>query len=107
MNKLIAPVPNINGTDRQTLENEWKEVHDAARELRKALAAVTTHGRDWQTVGGGSTMDANTTASAAAFAVRDRIKAVKRIEDEAFAMRYHIRGGQLRPPMSDIIEVLA
>ena len=44
----IRPTVNLNGTDYESLLNQWKTVMEAANRLNEALAEATPHGRDYQ-----------------------------------------------------------
>lgn len=45
--KLIPPVPNLNGSSRADLFEQYRAVAHAAYDLRKAMLACVPHGRDY------------------------------------------------------------
>lgn len=45
--KLIPPVPNLNGSSRADLFEQYRAVAHAAYDLRKAMSACVPHGRDY------------------------------------------------------------
>lgn len=43
----LVPVVNLNGTPRQTLEDQWTVVHEAIQNLQQAVFGLEFHGRDY------------------------------------------------------------
>lgn len=44
---LLEPTPNLNGTSRSDLLEQYRAVAHAAHDLRKAMMACVPHGRDY------------------------------------------------------------
>ena len=49
MDNIQAPVVNSNGTSKEALVSQLKDVYVAGRAMLEAMAEATPHGRDYQT----------------------------------------------------------
>ncbi|OFV82361.1 MAG: hypothetical protein A2Y78_08430 [Acidobacteria bacterium RBG_13_68_16] len=47
MKPTVLPTIHLNGTSRTTLQDNWKEVANAARALKSALINASPNGRDY------------------------------------------------------------
>ena len=48
MKPLVRPQVNLNGTSREALVDQQRDVLDALRKLYEAMAEASPHGRDYQ-----------------------------------------------------------
>lgn len=46
---FVPPIPNLNGTSRDELEDQRRALLDALRNAQGVLAGAAPNGRDWQT----------------------------------------------------------
>lgn len=84
MSHKHLPVVNMNGSSRDALVEQQRNVRNAARALADALAEASPHGRDYQTAQPGEYQGARKEHEARLLAVRD-------IMDDATAIAVHIQ----------------